>query len=76
MADTFDPTTHKLGCGGCGCESFMLYRHSEDALCAVCTECKSPTIIKVRPPKLDLCWPSQIGDDLREDGEGLLGYAD
>lgn len=47
----------QLKCGGCACESFLMYRNKQtQEIVSECSGCRSTTIITVTQPKIELKW--------------------
>lgn len=45
----------KMGCGGCGGETFEIYQ-DDKGLVAECCQCKSTSAIRVSLPKIEINW--------------------
>jgi hypothetical protein len=46
----------KMGCGGCGNETFEIYQGPEGEVITECQKCKSTTFISPSKPKLEFKW--------------------
>jgi len=65
----------KMGCGGCGCDTFKLRADRErHIIVTICDKCKSRTFIRQTPATLECVWPTQVDRDER-DGEGILALS-